>query len=110
MIRVSIQAVGSVGDPPDDVRGVGQDLHDSGGLLGVAEVDTEAGADGVFAGERPPGPPAGDAVGAGDEVVYPLRRGVDADAVQDVRHGGSFRLGGDGDAGRVGVGVQVLQQ
>jgi hypothetical protein len=67
-----------------------QDLHEGGGLLGVAEVDTEAGADGVFAAERAAGPPTGNAVGAGDEVVDPPRRGVDADAVQDVRHCGSF--------------------
>ena len=95
-------AVRSLGDPPRHfVRGIRQDLHDGGRLLRVAEVEAEAGADGVLAAERPPGPPAGDAVGAGDEVVYPPRRGVDAEAVQDVGHCRSLRSAGDEDVGRV---------
>jgi hypothetical protein len=65
---------------------VGDDPHDRGRAIGVAEVDAEAGTGRVLARNRAPGPPAGDAVGAGDDVVDLLGRRVDAKAVQDVGH------------------------
>ena len=70
----------------DDVLEVESYITDFHGALMTWQQTIHRRADGVLAGERPPGPPAGDTVGAGDEVVYPLLIGVDADAVQDVRH------------------------
>src|SRR5579884_639585 len=70
------------------------DFHDRGRLLCVGEVDAEAAADCGVAVEWPSGPPAGDALGGGDQVVHALGRGVDADAVQDVGHCGVLAVFG----------------
>src|SRR6202022_5103962 len=93
--------VGTFENTPDDfVRGVGLHLHNGGGFVGVTEVDAEPAADGAVALERSAGPPAGDAVRGGDQVVDVFAWDVDADAVQDVGHCGVRSVVSQGQGGR----------